>query len=310
MKEPSVPTILVGVDDSDRSLDAVALARQLALASGATVLVAAAFPYDDRPSPVSNRDLRRELELGAKRTVQRACTLLEDLSPDRLQTRTIARHSAAHALHDIAEHAGAALIVVGSSHTGLAGRVLPGSTAERLLHGAPCPVAVAPRDHRTGHRALTRIGAAYDGSAEAQAALGAAAAIAAATGADLAVIRVMEPLVFTGPTLAPASLYLTARDQSRDALREDLDNAIHDLPAGVHADAVLLEGDPPSKLAAETERLDLVVTGSRGYGPLHAVLAGGFAGRLLREAACPVIVVPRGVESPVGALFAQAVSHR
>ena len=45
----------------------------------------------------------------------------------------------------------AGLIVVGSTHTGRAGRVLPGSTAERLLHGSPCPVAVAPKGY--AHRA-------------------------------------------------------------------------------------------------------------------------------------------------------------
>ena len=44
--------------------------------------------------------------------------------------------------------------------------------------------------------------------------------------------------------------------------------------------------------------------GSRGYGPLRAVLLGSVSGRLVREAACPVIVVPRGVEAPLEELFA------
>ena len=34
--------------------------------------------------------------------------------------------------------------MVGSTRRGPVGRVTPGSTAERLLHGAPCPVAVTP----------------------------------------------------------------------------------------------------------------------------------------------------------------------
>ena len=37
------------------------------------------------------------------------------------------------------------LVVVGSTHTGRLGRVFPGSTGEKLLHGAPCAVAVVPR---------------------------------------------------------------------------------------------------------------------------------------------------------------------
>ena len=47
----------------------------------------------------------------------------------------------------------------------------------------------------------------------------------------------------------------------------------------------------------------MLVMGSRGYGPLHAVLAGGLAGQLLRRAECPVIVVPRGIEQPLERLF-------
>jgi hypothetical protein len=50
--------------------------------------------------------------------------------------------------------------------------------------------------------------------------------------------------------------------------------------------------------------LDLLITGSRGYGPLRAVVVGGVSGRLARAAACPVVVIPRGVESPFARLFA------
>jgi nucleotide-binding universal stress UspA family protein len=35
--------------------------------------------------------------------------------------------------------------VDGSTHRGPIGRVLAGSTARKLLHGAPCPVLVVPR---------------------------------------------------------------------------------------------------------------------------------------------------------------------
>ena len=46
--------------------------------------------------------------------------------------------------------------------------------------------------------------------------------------------------------------------------------------------------------------------GSRGYGPLHAVIAGGLSGRLMRTSHCPVIVVPRGIEAPLETLFGPA----
>ncbi|HEX2411694.1 MAG TPA: universal stress protein [Solirubrobacteraceae bacterium] len=33
--------------------------------------------------------------------------------------------------------------------------------------------------------------------------------------------------------------------------------------------------------------------GSRGHGPMRRVLLGGVSSRLMRRAACPVVVVPR-----------------
>jgi hypothetical protein len=44
-------------------------------------------------------------------------------------------------------------------------------------------------------------------------------------------------------------------------------------------------------------------TPSRGYAPLHAVLARAVSARLMREAQCPVIAIPRGVKTPLAALF-------
>ena len=56
-------------------------------------------------------------------------------------------------------------------------------------------------------------------------------------------------------------------------------------------------------LRAETEGVDLMIAGSRGYGPYQAVLLGCVSGRLVRDASCPVLVVPRGIEAPLEDLF-------
>jgi len=57
----------------------------------------------------------------------------------------------------------------------------------------------------------------------------------------------------------------------------------------------VLEGDPAQAIAdaAEADGVDLVVCGSRGYGPVRRVLAGSTSRRLLGAARQPVIVVPR-----------------
>ena len=62
--------------------------------------------------------------------------------------------------------------------------------------------------------------------------------------------------------------------------------------------------DPADVLIRVSEHLDLLVCGSRGYGPLRAVLLGGVSRRLTAEAQCPVIVLPRGVTSSLEALMA------
>lgn len=83
--------------------------------------------------------------------------------------------------------------VVGSSHTGHLGRVLPGSTAERLLHGSPCPVAVVPHGYRSASKGESQmIACAWDGGPESEAALLAAEALAKELSASLRVIAVFE----------------------------------------------------------------------------------------------------------------------
>jgi nucleotide-binding universal stress UspA family protein len=74
----------------------------------------------------------------------------------------------------------------------------------------------------------------------------------------------------------------------------------------VDAEPVSLDGDPEAVLAEQTKSVDLMIVGSRGYGPHRAVLLGSVSGRLVRDAACPVIVLPRSIEAPFEALFEAA----
>jgi nucleotide-binding universal stress UspA family protein len=292
-------TILVGVDDSERSADAIAFARELARASDARIVVAAVFPYDDMPSRAANLEFRRMLESEAERTAERQADGLSGIDPGRIALRTLARTSPAHGLQELAEREHAGLVIVGSSHTSRRGRVLPGSTAERLLHGAPCPVAVVPLGYRDGGHALRRIGVSDDGSSESRGAVRAADLLTRALGGSLTVIRV-QPEVTTiaaAPDAVPASL--TVREDLLREAQQELDAAVASVDAGAHPRGVLREGDPARELAEATRELDLLVTGSRGYGPLRAVLLGGVSGPLLREAHAPVVVVPRGVEAPL-----------
>jgi nucleotide-binding universal stress UspA family protein len=299
-----MPKIIVGIDESDRSKDAVALAAQLARGSGAELVLVCAYPYDDMPSRASNAEWRRTLEVGADESIRRAQEGIANLPV--IAPRAIAAMSPAKAIQATATSERASLIVIGSSHRGALGRVLAGTTAERLLHGAPCPVAVAPTGfHANEDHAIDTIAVAYDRSDEAKAALLAATAIAPALGARLRVIEVLDPRWIGTPALMAGPILAAEVEQPA---REQLDDLVAALPAYITAEAVVIIGDPEGELAAETERVDFMITGSRGYGPHRAVVLGSVSGRLVRDASCPVLVVPRGIETPLEDLFETATA--
>jgi hypothetical protein len=79
--------------------------------------------------------------------------------------RVVESVSAARGLHKAveAEHARAARCRLDAP--AMLGRVLPGSTADRLAHDAPCPIAVVPA-HWQGTDRLATIGLAFVDSPE------------------------------------------------------------------------------------------------------------------------------------------------
>jgi len=300
-----VSTILIGVDASERSEDAVAFGRRIAEATGAETLVVNAYPYSDVPSRAANATYRKVLrDEGLEIAKRMAEPLGEDAShvvaPDP---------SPAHALHRLADSERAALVIVGSTHTGRAGRVFPGSTGERLIHGSPCAVAVVPTDYRKHvARPIKRIGVAYHPSDEGRAAVSAATELARALSAELEVIGVMSPESWDSPALMGGPSVPTVREDVEQHVRRSLTEIVAQVPADVTVTTRLLKGVPAEELAARSEELDILVVGSRGYGPLHSVLVGGVSGRVIRSAYCPVIVVPRGVEAPLSALSGKSAA--
>jgi nucleotide-binding universal stress UspA family protein len=243
-----------------------------------------------------------------------AVKALRDELADRgipVECRTVPGTSAARALHEAAEHEDAGLLVVGSSRQGAVGRVLPGSTAERLLHGAPCPIAVVPQGW-TAASGLDTIGVAYTKGDEGREALRGAHALARRAGARLRIVTVvkvgLELYREIEPRVLAGQFGKTLQDvegehlvQARQATRSELAELGADVPVDVEA----LVGEPAEVLVDLSQHLDLLVCGSRGYGPARAVLLGSVSRRVASEAHCPVIVVPRGVKAPLEALVAQ-----
>jgi nucleotide-binding universal stress UspA family protein len=295
------PEIVVGVDDSAGAQDALVFATRLASCAGASVRLATVFPYSDVPGRSNSEAFRRYLEQDALELLRSTAKSVGVVSG----TDAIADPSAPHALHSLAEATDAALLVVGSSHRGAVGRVVPGSTGERLLHGSPCPVAIVSRGYAKTDT-ISTIGVGYDGSDESKAALEAACQLARHCGASLRVIRVFDATRVGAPALMTMPGWDSMRDDSEALQRKRFDETVAALPADIAVESFFTLGNPGRELASESWNVDLMVVGSRGYGPRSAVLLGGVGHTLIRKAACPVVVLPRGARG-IDALFGPAV---
>jgi nucleotide-binding universal stress UspA family protein len=272
--------IVLGFDGSEQSQDALALTADLVAGTAAPVTVVSSFPFSGVPPAERSRVLAEESEAFLD-------TARRNFEGVEVTGRPVSDDSPARALNDASEEIDADLIVIGSTHRGTLGRVFPGSVGDRLLSGAPCAVAIAPLGYASSqHADVGLIGVAYVDEPEAHQALSAAAELAAARGATLRLISVIDlrPRNFVMPDLI--------REVAGD-IEDDLKAADEALGAEVDHEATVLEGDPAAELAAQGVELDLLVLGSRGYGPVGRTLLGGVSSEVIRTAPCPVIVFPR-----------------
>jgi nucleotide-binding universal stress UspA family protein len=209
-----------------------------------------------------------------------------------LKVIEVERGSPADALQALAERGEADLIVLGSTHHAHVGSVAPGSIAEHLLKGARCRLVIAPKGYAAENHSQDRlrvVAVGYDGMAESQAALDEAAILAAKFGATMKVVGVATPV----PTMGAVAAAQTGGEAGPD-FQTRLHDAVAALPAELRALPVLERGDPVKRLLEASEiGVDLLVLGSRGFGPVMRLLIGSVSSRVIRGAPCPVMVVPR-----------------
>ena len=286
--------VIIGFDGSAPARDALALGRRLASAAGARLAIVYVHPYMALSSdPVAEAAVELSWRAGAERTLDEARQALSDV-PD-VRFRAMADSSPARALHRAAEECDAALIVLGSTHRGKLGRVLPGTTADQVVHAAPCAVAVAPAGYAARESLRSGVvGAAVDGGDETERVARVAAHIAGGAGSVLRLVTVVETHDPQGRIWAGAFGHGALRDAMRQAATSALERAAVAAGNGEEVERRAREGTAADELMAESNDLDLLVMGSRGFGPLRRVVLGSVAGKVLRAAACPVLVLPRG----------------
>jgi nucleotide-binding universal stress UspA family protein len=273
--------VVVGVDAEEKGRDAIALARLLQDADGKLVL---AHVYRRDPPAWRVYDAAFEADERA-----RARTLLEQARQQagvQAELQWLGSPSVGRGLHELVSDLGADLLVVGSSRRGRLGRVLLGDETEEALNGAPCAVAIAPGGYARRARRIAKIGIGYDGSPESEHALGVARALAAQLGASLAAFQAVLIPVTVSVAGGTPILYEETGERLQEA-REQIKAACPE--AEVHATF----GVPSEELALFSGSVDLLVVGSRGYGPLGRLVHGSTERVLARSTRCPLLVLPR-----------------
>jgi nucleotide-binding universal stress UspA family protein len=292
--------VIVGYDGSPSGRDALSLGKRLAAAGNAALSVVYVHPYmarvaDAEADPAVEQSWRED----AERVLDEARATLAGVP--RAAFHAMADPSPARALHEAADEAGATLIVVGSTHRRGLGRVFPGSTADQVVHAAPCAVAVAPAGYAQEDDEAPGgvIGAAVDGGEETERVARLAARIARGAKARLRLLTIAEPHYTRGPLYAGNLGYGALRATMASLGEDALARATAAAGPDAETEVALLDGSPAEQLAAASSNLDLLVVGSRGFGPVRRVLLGSVGSAVLRSAACPVLVLPRGVaEAP------------
>jgi nucleotide-binding universal stress UspA family protein len=210
---------------------------------------------------------------------------------------------------DFARELAADLIVLATrGHTGLA-RVVLGSTAERIVQFAPCPVFVTRQRNRPGQTSAgngvpaqfkfspRKILVPVDFSQCSLAGLKYAAFFARVFEAKLRLLHTLFP---PNPVLVDrisANLAGGLDETRRMNAQLEMEALMQlDFLRGVQCETEIRTGCAIQEICAEIERaeIDLVITSTHGQTGMKHALLGSVAEHVVRYAECPVLVVPSG----------------
>jgi len=282
--------IVVGAEESPEGRDAVALGAAIADVTGCGLTLLGAFtPYliasgseMDRRTQV--RETERHLQAARRRFAPSA------------HIEAAAATDPARALLESAERWHADLIVIGSSSRAPAGHCAIGRTGRSLLEARPPALAIAARGLSERGAQLSTIAVGFDGGAESGRALEFADLLAAAADAQLLIRTVNRD-----PT--PRLLH-------SDLLTSEFRHELHD---GVEHDALMLAEQGAAKTAARSSaeasigepsvvfrelsgEVDVVVIGSRRWGPVAHHILGGVGEALAAGCGASLIITGPAAE--------------
>ena len=104
---------------------------------------------------------------------------------------------------------------------------------------------------------------------------------------------------FVGYSTGPQS----KRDWRAKTLREEhryiQDKALELAQSGINVTPLLLQGATVETILQEASKLnaEMIVIGSHGHGTLYKTLVGSVSEGIIRQASCPVLIIPTKIKS-------------
>jgi len=290
-------TIIAAISASRQGAAPLHLAAQIARSTGDKIVAAAVVerPWPPRADPVEDEYLGY-VTSQARQSLERMVGRL----PAELDTWVVVHQSTSvpTGLTDLAAEIGAELVVVGSSSSGLLGRVALGSVTNRLVHTAAVPVAIAPRGYPLGPDPIRRLTAAYGGEADINGLIPAAAELATQWPVQLRIVSfTVRPVRMFGGSIESSAEDLVVQQWSRltfDDIAKQL-NAVRDRISVPDVDVVVGTGHDWREAVEDVpwEAGDMLLLGSGAAGQAAQVFLGSAASKILRHAPVPVMIVPR-----------------
>jgi nucleotide-binding universal stress UspA family protein len=266
--------VIVGVDEHQGGQDAIALATQL-LADGGSLTLARVYVRD----AVSGHSLAADIQPPASLATHQRGGDAQDDRASGVELQRIEASSVGRGLQELARATRADLLVVGSCRRGLLGRVMIEDDTRDALDGSPCAVAIAPFGLAQRPVALDEIGVAYNGSPESQDALGAARALAATHRSRLSAFQALS---------VPSDMAVPGAGNLIEPPPALVDQVRAEIAALGDVEPHAAYGAPAEELALYSASLDLLVVGSRAYGPVGRLIHGSTLRQLARTARCPL----------------------
>lgn len=288
-------TILVGVDDSTGSEDALRWAFREARLRRRPVTAMLARDTDHRP-----RDFHRRGNRTGRAAHRASVAAVLEQAVDRADAKNVEVHrvvvDAAPVTALEEGSAGAEMVVVGSRGHAARHRVVTGSVARGLVNQATVPVVVVRGQAAAapnGRRRPVVVG--VDGTGGSVDVLRWAAQAAALRRAPLRIVHALghaDPLVPELVLAGQTALLRRAQTMLDETVARGLATA-----AEVAVDTVLAPEAPIPTLLREAENAQLLVVGRHGRGGFADLLLGSVSQQCVAHAACPVAVIHTEEES-------------